>query len=97
MHTVAPKYDPTSATKYMCAKSSKQFQKLLPKCSILSTEVVKKAYETIGERTFGKILKGWYKPCANITILMQNLRPWCYKHFNHHLISRVFLVYSKKN
>ena len=62
MHTIAPKYDPTSATKHMYAKSSKQFKKLLPKCSILSTDVVKEANETIGEGTFGKVLKGWYKP-----------------------------------
>ena len=46
----------------MYAKSSKQFQKLLPKSSILSTDVVKEANETIGERTFRKLLKEWYKP-----------------------------------
>ena len=61
MHSVAPKYNPTSVTKHVYAKSSKQFQKLLPKCSILSTDVVKQANETIGEVTFGKVLKGWYK------------------------------------
>ena len=56
------KYNPTSVTKHMYAKSSKQFQKLLPKCSILLTDVVKEANETSGEGIFGKVLKGWYKP-----------------------------------
>ena len=64
MHTVAPKYEPTSATKHIYAKSSKQFKKLLPKCNILLTDVVKEANETIGEGTFGKVLKGWYKPLS---------------------------------
>ena len=62
MHTVAPKYDQTSATKEMYSKSPKEFQKLLLKCSILSTDVVKEVNETIGEETFGKVLKEWYKP-----------------------------------
>ena len=54
IHTVAPKYDQTSATKEMYSKSCKQFQKLLPKCSILSTDIVKEVNETIGEETFWK-------------------------------------------
>ena len=54
IHTVTPKYDQTSATKEMYSKSSKQFQKLLPKCSILSTDIVKEVNETIGEETFWK-------------------------------------------
>ena len=62
MHTVAPKYDPTSATKRIYAKSSWVFRKLRPKCSILLTDVVKEANEIIGEGTFGKVLKWWYKP-----------------------------------
>ena len=57
MDNVAPKYNQTSVTKYMYAKDTKKFQKLLRKCSILSTDVVKEANETIGERTFGKVLK----------------------------------------
>ena len=62
MHTVVLKYDPISATKHMYAKISKQFQKLLPKCSILLTDVIKEANETITEVTFGKVLQGLYKP-----------------------------------
>lgn len=62
MHSVAPRYLPASATKHIHAKSSKQFQKLLPKCSILLTDFVKEPNKTIGDRTFEKVLKGCYKP-----------------------------------
>ena len=104
-HTVAPKYNPTSTTKHMSAESSKQFQKLLPNCSILSFDVFKEGNEAIVKGTFRKVLKGWYKRLDIAYAIKLGKRNYFHAEFEAMVLQklqsspyfpRVFGVYKEK-